>query len=149
MRVIMSIKPEFAAKIFDGTKKYEFRRSIFKNQSINSVVVYASAPESKIIGEFEIDKILFQDISSLWAKTSKYSGITKEYYTNYFHGKLNGYAIKIKNPKRYKKKLCIHNEFGLKPPQSFAYVNEDYSQELENFRVCRPGKKKAPTINNL
>ena len=31
MKVVLSIKPEFANKIFDGTKKFEFRKSIFKN----------------------------------------------------------------------------------------------------------------------
>ena len=34
MKVLLSIKPEFAEKIFDGTKLYEFRRSIFKNKNI-------------------------------------------------------------------------------------------------------------------
>ena len=32
MKVLLSIKPEFAEKIFNGTKKYEFRKSIFKNK---------------------------------------------------------------------------------------------------------------------
>ena len=50
MKVVLSIKPEFANKIFEGTKKYEFRRAIFKNPNIKKVVVYSSSPVKKIIG---------------------------------------------------------------------------------------------------
>jgi predicted transcriptional regulator len=39
MKVLLSIKPEFADKIFEGTKLFEFRRSIFKNEKIKKVVV--------------------------------------------------------------------------------------------------------------
>lgn len=31
MKVLLSIKPEFAERIFNGSKKYEFRKVIFKN----------------------------------------------------------------------------------------------------------------------
>ncbi len=122
MKVILSIKPKFANKIFDGTKKFEFRRTLFKNKDVTNVVVYASAPVSKVIGEFEIDKIFHQDLISLWNKTSLFSGISEDYYKEYFNGKENGYAIKVKNPKKYKNELCIRESFGLKPPQSFAYI---------------------------
>ena len=39
MTVLLSIKPEFAEKIFNGTKKFEFRKSIFKNTDVKKVVV--------------------------------------------------------------------------------------------------------------
>ena len=58
MKVLLSIKPQFAVKIFDGTKKFEFRKSIFKNSKINTVVVYASSPMQKVIGEFTFDEIM-------------------------------------------------------------------------------------------
>ena len=122
MKVILSIKPEFAEKIFTGTKKFEFRRTLFKNKEVKSVVVYASAPISKVIGEFEIDHILFKNLSSLWEDTREESGISEDYYYKYFNGKDKGYAIRIKKIKRYKKELNIQEEFGLRPPQSFAYL---------------------------
>lgn len=43
MKVLLSIKPEFAEKIFSGEKKFEFRRSIFKDKTVKTVLVYASA----------------------------------------------------------------------------------------------------------
>lgn len=122
MKIILSIKPEFANKIFEGSKKYEFRRTLFKNTQVKAVIVYASAPISKIIGEFEIESVLHEDLETLWDTTSKHSGISQDYYFDYFKGKEAGYAIKVKKTKKYKNSLCIKEQFGIKPPQSFAYV---------------------------
>lgn len=122
MKIILSIKPEFANKIFEGNKKFEFRRSIFKNKKVSKVIVYASSPVSKVIGEFEIGEVLFKDLNSLWQETKEFSGITEEYFYDYFIGKENGFALEVKRVKKYKKELCIEKSFGKRPPQSFAYV---------------------------
>jgi len=122
MKVLLSIKPEFAEKIFDGTKKYEFRKSIFKEENVKKIIVYASSPVQKVIGEFEIENIINSDLDSLWKKTRKYSGISEEYFFKYFYEKEIGYAIKIKNVKRYSKPLSIRKDFNAVPPQSFMYI---------------------------
>ncbi|MBA3970552.1 MAG: ASCH domain-containing protein [Bacteroidetes bacterium] len=124
MKVLMSIKPEYANKIFDGSKKYEFRRAIFKHPNITTIIVYASSPVQKVIGEFEIDKIISCDPESLWRKTRKHSGISEDFFFEYFGEKECGYAIKIKSTTKYKKALCIKNDFDASPPQSFIYINE-------------------------
>ena len=122
MKILLSIKPEFANKIFNGSKKFEFRRLVFKNKSVNTVVVYASAPVSKVIGEFDIEQVLKLELSELWDKTKDFSGISKEFYDSYFSGKEEGFALKIKNPKLYSKAKNIKDEYGMTPPQSFAYL---------------------------
>lgn len=122
MKVLLSIKPEYANKIFDGTKKFEFRRSIFKNPNVKKVVVYSSSPVQKIIGEFEIKQIIKLDIENLWRETSYHSGITKEYFLEYFVNKEQGFAIEIKNFKKYRIPKCLKTEFNLSPPQSFMYL---------------------------
>lgn len=99
MRILLSIKPEYAEKIFAGTKKYEFRRVIFKNPDVKTVVVYASSPVQKVIGEFEIDSILKSEIEDLWSLTAHESGINKDSFFEYFKEKNFGYAIKIKDVK--------------------------------------------------
>ena len=122
MKVILSIKPEFANKIFEGTKKYEFRRAIFKNPNVKKVVVYSSSPVRKIIGEFEIEHILIHDLETLWNKTKKHAGISEGYFFQYFNDKGLGYAIKIKKPRLYREPKCIRVDYNLFPPQSFLYL---------------------------
>ena len=100
MTVLLSIKPEFAEKIFNGTKRYEFRKTIFKNTDVKTIIVYASSPVQKVIGEFTIDRILNDDLGTIWDETARYAGITYDFYMSYFANKEKAYAIKIGNTKR-------------------------------------------------
>lgn len=122
MKVLLSIKPEHAEKIFSGEKKYEFRRTVFKNPSIKKVVVYASKPVGKVIGEFDIDCVLRLNLEELWKETKKHSGIEEDFYYKYFEGKSEGNAIKIKKFKKYKKFIDLISFDISHPPQSFVYL---------------------------
>jgi predicted transcriptional regulator len=125
MRVLLSIRPEFAQKIFDGQKRYEFRRSIFKRQDVKTVVVYASAPVSKVVGEFEVETILHESLDVLWRNTKHLAGITQEYFLDYFKDKSTGYAIAIRDCWRYESPFDLREVLGLAPPQSFMYLDCD------------------------
>jgi predicted transcriptional regulator len=124
MKVLLSIKPEYAEKILNGEKKYEFRKRLFDHTSISKVIIYASSPISKIIGEFEVDYVLSLNIGELWGKTMRYSGVDKEFYDRYFSGKDIGHAIRVKKVKRYKRSLCLHDYGIQQAPQSFAYIRK-------------------------
>jgi predicted transcriptional regulator len=121
MNVVLSIKPEFADKIFDGSKRFEFRKAIFKNPKVTKIIVYASSPVQRVIGEFEIDEILKFEKNKLWELTSSESGISKDFFFQYFADKEHGYAIKIKNTRRYSESKCLRSDYNLYPPQSFVY----------------------------
>jgi len=122
MKVLLSIKPEFAFKIFEGIKKFEFRKVIFKNPNVKTVVVYASSPIQRVIGEFEIDNILISDPNEIWRQTKKHSGISEEFFYEYFADREIAYAIKIKNIKKYKKPLHLQDNYNVVPPQSYLYL---------------------------
>jgi|SRR5690606_9926806 len=122
MKVLLSIKPEFAERIFDGSKKFEFRKAIFKDERITTVVVYASSPTQKVIGEFKIDSIINDEPMKVWRKTKNHAGINEDYFFQYFADREIAYAIKVKNVKRYRKPLCLRQDFNLTPPQSFMYL---------------------------
>lgn len=122
MKVLLSIKPEYAFKIFDGTKKFEFRKVIFKNPNITTVVVYASSPVQQVIGEFEIDDIFSFDPEVIWKMTKKFSGISEDFFFEYFADREIAHAIKIKKTRKYRKPLSIRDDFNAVPPQSYMYL---------------------------
>lgn len=124
MRVLLSIKPEFVEKIFAGTKKYEFRKSLFKRSDITSVVIYASSPIKRIVGEFEIDDILSADVDTVWERTKHYSGITKDFFNKYFQKKEIANAIRIGRLKKYKTVKSLSDYNIQQAPQSFCYITE-------------------------
>lgn len=122
MKVLLSIKPEFAFKIFEGVKKFEFRKVIFKKPDIKTVVVYASSPVQQVIGEFEIEEILTSAPDEIWEQTKMYSGISEDFFHEYFADREVAHAIKIKNTVKYKKPLNIKDDFNVVPPQSYVYL---------------------------
>jgi Uncharacterized conserved protein len=122
MKVLLSIKPEFAEKIFDGTKKYEFRKNIFKNKDVDTVVVYASSPWQYVIGEFKIETILSDDVDKIWEQTHEFSGITEDFYRMYFAHKTNAFAIKIGHVTRYKRHKYLSDYNVNSAPQSYVYL---------------------------
>ncbi|MCL2245832.1 MAG: ASCH domain-containing protein [Lentimicrobiaceae bacterium] len=122
MRVLLSIKPEFANKIFDGTKKYEFRKSIFKRDGIKTVVVYASSPVQQVIGEFEIENILHKEVELLWQLTQQFAGINKDFYDDYFADKEMAFAIQVGKICKFQNPKLLTDYDIAYAPQSFAYL---------------------------
>jgi len=122
MKVLLSIKPEFALKIFEGSKKFEYRRTIFRRTGVTTIVVYASNPIKKVIGEFEIEGIIQEEPQSLWEKTGQQGGISMERFLNYFGDKTKGYAIKVRDARMYDAPVPLNKLMVVSPPQSFAYL---------------------------
>jgi predicted transcriptional regulator len=121
--VLLSIKPRFAEAILDGRKCFEFRRALFRNRDIESVLIYASSPVCRVIGEFKIEHILEMSPEALWAVTHLGSGIEKSYFFDYFVGRNTAYALKVKSAVRYKQPLRLIEHLGMeRPPQSFCYL---------------------------
>lgn len=124
MRVLLSIKPEFVERIFEGTKKYEFRKSLFKRDDVTIVVIYASSPIKRVVGEFEISEILSEDVDALWKRTKDYSGVTEDYYNTYFFMRKIANAIRIGNVVRYDQPKSLSDYNLVRAPQSFCYLPE-------------------------
>ncbi|MCE7072494.1 hypothetical protein LZG74_19410 [Dyadobacter sp. CY327] len=125
MKVLLSIKPQFAEKIFAGTKKYEFRKAIYKDKNIKTIVVYASYPVQKVIGEFEVSYIISKSPKTLWKMTKQDSGISEEYFDEYFGEREVGFAIRVAETFEYPKPLCLKKDFNINfPPQSFRYLED-------------------------
>lgn len=122
MKVLLSIKPEYVEKIFSGIKKYEYRRNIFKNKEIETIVIYSTFPVKRIVGEFKIKNIVKDLPEKLWELAPENTGIDKEKFMRYFYDKKEGYAIEIGKIKRYKTPKSLEELSIKKAPQSFLYL---------------------------
>lgn len=123
IRVLLSLKPRFAEAILAGEKTFEFRRALFRRQNVQRVVLYASSPVCRVVGEFHLDEILTLDLDKLWAKTRRGGGIDRTYFDRYFAGCTTGHALKVRHPRRYRRLLHLQDDLGVeRAPQSFMYV---------------------------
>lgn len=122
MKVLLSIKPEFVEKIFSGEKRFEYRKSVFKHQNIDTIVIYSTMPVGMIVGEFKFKTIHSNTPKMIWKETKQYSGITKDFFYNYFKNKNKAFAIEIGKVRKYKKPLDPRSIFtNFTAPQSFCY----------------------------
>lgn len=125
MNVILSIKPFFVEKIFSGEKKYEYRKQGF-GQNVNKIYIYATSPICRIVGEFVLDGIIKDTPENVWSRTKMYSGLTKEFYDNYYKDRRLSYALKISSLIKYSEEInpndIIDNFIA---PQSFRYIKNE------------------------
>ncbi|MBI0094666.1 MULTISPECIES: ASCH domain-containing protein [Gilliamella] len=123
MKVLLSIKPEFVEKILSGEKKYEFRKKLFKRQSVKTIVIYATMPIGKVVGEFDIDHVISDEPNLVWEKTKKYAGVSKSFYDEYFEEKSLAFAIAVGKVTLYDEPKSL-NYFGknIVAPQSYRYL---------------------------
>lgn len=124
MKVLLSIRPEFAELILNGKKRYEFRRVCFQNPSVRSVLIYATLPIGKIVGQFDIKEIISDTPSKVWERTGTSGGITRSLFSKYFAGKSIAHALAVCNIKRFRRPMDLSEivPSGI-PPQSFCYVS--------------------------
>jgi len=120
-RILLSVKPRFAEQILLGEKKYEFRRTIF-SRKVDVVLLYVTTPVQRVVAEFDILGIISEPLDALWKRTRKYAGINKGFFYDYFSGLEKGHAIEIGEIRLYNEPFCPAKELGVKPPQSFAYI---------------------------
>ena len=122
--ILISIKPEYVERIFNGNKKYEYRR-LLANREVNKLVIYCTAPVKSVVGEVSVIRTISDTPEKLWEQTKDFAGISKEKYFKYFDGKekancyVLGDCIKYDQPKKLE-------DFGIKvAPQAWIYVKED------------------------
>ncbi len=123
MNVLLSIKPRYAESIITGLKKNEFRKILFKKRHINTAYVYATSPVKKIVGAFRIGDIIEDQPITLWDRLNEFSGMDKKEFFDYFKNDKIGFAIEIKEVKKFEEPLDPSEVIpGFIPPQSFCYV---------------------------
>ncbi|MHB0673525.1 ASCH domain-containing protein [Roseomonas mucosa] len=131
----MSIKPEFAERIFDGTKRYEFRKAVYANRAVQTVVVYVTQPVGRIVGEFDVDGIVEAAPECLWAETHAHAGVTRDFFDAYFEGRDRAFAIQVGEVRLYDAPLVPGDVIAnFTAPQSYMYVDDRLSRPAPEAR---------------
>ncbi len=120
-QMLLSINPEHVENILNGTKQYEFRKVRCK-ADVDEIVIYATAPQKKVVAKAEVEEIIVDDVAEVWRKTSAFAGISYAFYRAYYKGKKKAVAYKLGKVEAYEvpKNLA---DYGLTfAPQSFVYL---------------------------
>ncbi|MBB6496042.1 hypothetical protein [Methanococcus maripaludis] len=132
MTILLSIKPKYVKEILNGSKKYEFRKSIFKKYDKNELVfIYSSYPVKRIVGTFIVGDIIENCPKILWNEFKNVSGIKESEFFKYFKEKDKGYAIQINKLNEFENPVNpkdINPDF--RAPQSFCYISQNFEEEI-------------------
>ncbi|BAY83266.1 hypothetical protein NIES267_27530 [Calothrix parasitica NIES-267] len=139
--LLLSIKPEYASKIFSGEKTVELRRVRTRLTQDDIVFVYVSSPTKALVGLFEVENIiqekigLQQDIKTYWNLVYQKAGISYQDFEKYYQGASFFVGIFLINPRKFDVSINLENlrkqipEFT--PPQSYRYLKQ---LEFEKFK---------------
>lgn len=120
--VLLPVKPHYARRIMDGTKRVEFRRRAFARVP-EWVVVYASAPEKHVLGCFSVRGVDECSTECLWQRYEHVGGIDEADFAAYYSGRDRGVALLIDQVHPLDVPLDLGEiGDGLMPPQSYQYL---------------------------
>ena len=120
--ILLSIKPEYVHRILDGSKKYEFRRSVAKRK-VDRILIYSTAPEMKVVAMVEVLDILKDSPKKLWEKTQAYAGISRPKFMDYYADRSVAYAYQLGELQKFDTPKTLA-EYGVTAaPQSFVYID--------------------------
>ena len=119
--ILLSINPEHIEKIFEGKKEYEYRK-IKCRRKVDKIIIYATFPVMKVVGEADVKEVLVSSPKEIWDKTQNKAGINKDFFDEYYDNRVFAVAYQLINIVKYEypKELL---DYGIKTaPQSFVYV---------------------------
>jgi adenylate kinase len=122
--ILLSIHPAHVKNILCGIKRFELRRRI--PTDIKRIVIYATAPESRIVAIADVESILSDEPTALWEKVCGAAGVEHDFFQHYFRGCEQAFALRIGRIQKIDRKIELtHPMLRISPPQSFCYINND------------------------
>ena len=124
--LLLSIRPKYANKIFEGTKSVELRRVRPNIQSGDLIMVYVSSPVKSLQGILEVDYVIEGELDKLWEQVHAYAGVTRDEFDDYYKNTPTGFGIFLKSVKKMSNPIGLdklREKFGnFHPPQSYRYM---------------------------
>lgn len=120
-KILLSINPKHVENIFNGNKKYEYRKIRCK-KNVDKIIIYSTAPIMKVVGEATVKKVIEDTPENIWEMTHCESGINLEFFRKYYEGRKKAVAYQLSSIIEYDSPKNL-SEYGLKmAPQSFSYI---------------------------
>lgn len=124
---LISIKPDFVAKILSKKKTVELRRKPFPCEENSRIWIYSTVPDKCVKATAKASKISKGTPAEIWKKFGTRAGISKEDYDKYFFESEDAYAIELTDVKELPKTIKLDQIQKWIPdftaPQFFRYLD--------------------------
>ncbi len=129
VNILISIHPQYASKIIEGTKTIELRRKFPLLPEGGRLFIYSTSPVKAIIGIAEIKKVHCLKLKELSKKFKGLAHVSTQDFESYFFNLEEGFAIELRNPIQFVTPISLdvlRNKFSITPPQSYRYLDEEF-----------------------
>jgi predicted transcriptional regulator len=126
-KLVMSMRPEYADRIFSRRKQVEFRRKFSVKWRGCKAVVYGTKPLGALMGEVTLRDVTYGAPDDIWEAFGTMGGCTREEFSRYAGNSDGVYAIELSDVTPYVSPIALAqvslliNE-DLRPPQSFSSI---------------------------
>ena len=120
-KILYPIKRKYVKRIFDGTKAYEYRKQLCREE-VDTIVIYESSGRGMVVGECKIVDRICCDPVKLWEKTKELSGMEEKEFFNYFRCCKNACAYVLGDVNIFLKPKSL-KEYDINfVPQNYVYL---------------------------
>jgi predicted transcriptional regulator len=153
---LVSIRPQYVAKILGGRKTVELRRRFPEAVNVEAkVYIYSTSPVRAVVGCAKIKEVQRLTVADIWKEYADAACISRREFYDYFSGTKFGFAILLGAVKAMRNHLSaseLEAQFGIVPPQSYRYVTQRFNSLLDDgqFQIThrhsrgnRAGRPKA------
>lgn len=120
-KVLLSIRPEHVENIFNGSKRFEFRKIRFK-KDVSEIVIYCTHPVMKVVGKATVKNTIKCCPEEMWGLTEEFAGIDKLFFYEYYKGKQEAVALELDNVTEFDTPESLESYGLVQAPQSFVYL---------------------------
>jgi predicted transcriptional regulator len=139
--LLLSVRAEFAQKIFAGEKTIELRRRRPQVEFGDYIVIYVPSPKRCIMGVASVDEVLEARVPTLWRKVRLSCGLSYGEYRRYFTNLSTGFGIRLSRPAMLTSPLTLDMLREIQPsftPQGYKYLSRtDLADALGRLRPVR------------
>lgn len=135
MMVLLPIKQKYCDLIFEGSKRFEFRKRLpLGLKKGDEVAIYCGSPTSAVVGYFKVAEVVSDAPWKVWYETQKHAGMRYWDFTRYFLTSERANAIKIGQLYEIPGFLSLAELRGSSTaPQSFVYLTKEQAQKVRDL----------------
>jgi predicted transcriptional regulator len=139
---IISIRPDAADAILNGTKTVELRRKIPEIAIGARLWIYATRPVAAVVGIVAVTAVTKAHPPTIWQKHKDSADLDHVSFEKYFTGAQEAIAITLKSPERVGpisvdqlRKILTH----FNPPRVLVRLTADDAEAL--WSACKGGRR--------
>jgi len=144
---VLSIKKEYGLNLLNQKALWEYRRKKSKIKLGDKIILYATAPNKEIIGEFIVGGIVTGNPKEIWEKTKEEVCYQRDEVISYLESGDFPIAFKVTKPKKYLRAISLSEISFFRPPMSYCKASSQLISKIrdvtrhssrEFIEMCNP-----------